>query len=57
MMSPFTTADSLIPGMLAHRRLLMQIPVCPGELASVEFLIAGLDRKLAWLKRQCGINP
>lgn len=57
VMSPFTTADSLIPGMLAGRRLLMQIPVYSGELASVEFQIVGLAPKLAWLKRQCGINP
>ena len=57
MMSPFTTSDSLIPRMLAHRRLLMHIPVYPGELASVEFQIAGFDPKLAWLKQQCGINP
>jgi len=57
LMSPFTTSDSLIPGMLGHRRLLMHLPVYPGELASVEFQIAGLAPKLAWLKRRCGINP
>jgi hypothetical protein len=57
MMSPFTTADSLIPRMLAHRRLLMHIPVYRGELASAEFPITGFAAKLAWLKRHCGIDP